>query len=159
MTLPTHRGEQTGNPALDRIQNNVRAVVEYLRSLPWVMAHSYTALATDTTIGVAAYATLLTATITSRQPYLLVHLSASGVQISSLGGVYFQILVDGVVAKGLYCTVPGGYAFSVAQVLRVAVAAGPHTVTVQWKSSVANARIAPVTVNEEHASLLIQEAA
>jgi hypothetical protein len=40
---PAHRGEQTGDPALDRIQNNVRALIEYLKRL----AASLTSLESD----------------------------------------------------------------------------------------------------------------
>lgn len=32
MRLPAYRHEQTGNPALDRIQANVRALYEYLKA-------------------------------------------------------------------------------------------------------------------------------
>ena len=36
MTQPGHRNEQTGNPALDRIQANVRAFIASLRLVPFL---------------------------------------------------------------------------------------------------------------------------
>lgn len=33
MATPAHRGEQTGNAALDRVQNNVRDLVSYVKAL------------------------------------------------------------------------------------------------------------------------------
>jgi hypothetical protein len=35
-TIPTHRSEQTGNPAIDRIQNGVRALITALRLIPFL---------------------------------------------------------------------------------------------------------------------------
>ena len=158
--LPTHRNEHTGDVVLDRIQGNVRDVIAYLRSLVWLANRAYAALATDTgTIAAGAYATLLIANITTTlvKSFLLVSFTASGVQVTTLGTAFFQVLVDGAVVKGTYTTVAAGSAFAASMVVRVPVSKGAHSVALQWKTSVANARINASTVVEEHAHLYVEE--
>jgi hypothetical protein len=123
---------------------------------------SYTALATDTgNVAAAAYAKLIDARITTllSRGYLIITLSASGTQITNAATVFFQILVDGAVVKGLYTTVPVTFSFNAAMLVRVPVVKGTHVVTVQWKTNANSVRISAKTVNEEHAHLLVQEAA
>lgn len=156
---PTHKSEQTGNAALDRIQNNVRQVADYLRNTFWLTKRGYAALdAAKTASG--TYADLLSATITTvlGTGFLLIQFSASGIQNTSAGTVFFKIRLNGVDVKGLYKTVAAGYSFNVAMLVRTPVAARAHTVTVQWKTNVATATIDPVTTLEEHASLWLEEA-
>lgn len=114
---------------------------------------------TDTTIGVAAYATLLTATITSLQAtsILDIDFTASGIHITNQGTTYFQVVVDGTPVKGCYTTVGIGFAFTAAISCEAAVSAGEHTVLVQWKTDAASSRILAATVNEEHAHVLVRE--
>lgn len=163
--LPTHRNEHTGNPGLDRIQGNVRSLIDFVRELAGSVAvlrnRSYVALTTSVTLAVAAYATLLTATITTLldRGYLVISFSASAVQTTTTGIVYFQVVVDGTVAKGAFVSIVAGGAGTASMVVRVPVTKGAHTVLLQWKSSVANARINAASVVEEHAHLLVQEAA
>ncbi len=160
-TEPSHRNEQTGQPGLDRIQANVRSLIEFVKSLAWLSQRAYVALATNVSINAAAYAALISTTITTARArgYIVCHLTASGVEVTNAGTVYFQILVDTVVAKGVWSTVGAGAAFSTALVVRVPVVAGLHTVAVQWKSSVNGARINAATAVEEHANLSIHEEA
>ncbi len=160
-TVPVHRSEQTGNPALDRIQNNVRSLLEFVRGLLWLTRRAYVELATDSTTASATYATLLTATITSAlaRSYLVVSFTASGGHPTNLGTAYFQILLDGVVATGCYTTVPAAYAWNAAAIVRVPVTAGMHTVLLQWKTDSATLRISAATANEEHAAMSIHEEA
>jgi hypothetical protein len=157
---PSYQRQQSGSALVDRIQEGVRDVIAYLRSEPWRLGVAYAALATNATIGIAAYATLLTADITTvlARSYLAISFSASSVHITNIATTSFQILVDGVVTKGCYVTYgTAGYAESVAMVIRVPVTRGPHRVLLQWKTDNTSARINASTVVEEHAHLLVQE--
>lgn len=158
------RREQTGDVSRDRAQalaQRVATAHEQTKDIvAALMNQAYEALAADKNINIAAYATLLTASITTvlASGHLVVTLTASGVEVASAGTIFFQVLVDGVIAKGVWSTVAAGAAFSVSLVVRVAVSRGPHAVVVQWKTSVNNARINASTSVEEHAHLLLQEA-
>ncbi len=172
MTLG-HRNEQSGDEGIDRerlrregyerdrIQGNVRSLIDFVRGLEWLSRRAYVALATDVTIGVAAYAKLIETTITSARAksFLVVHLTASFGKITNAGTVSFQVLVDGVVAKGCRKSTPVTFSDSVAMVVRVPVSRGMHTVTVQWKSDTASATIAAATVVENHAAMTVHEVA
>ncbi len=159
MTVPVHRNEQTGNPALDRIQNNVRGLIEYVKSILWVTRRAYAALATDSTTASATYATLLTATITTlaARSFLVISFTASGAHITNAATTLFRVTVDGTVIKGCYTTVAANYAFSAAIVVRTPVVVGMHTVLVQWSTDNATARISAATVVTEHAAVSIHE--
>ncbi len=166
--LPNHRREQTGNALLDRIQDNVRDLIEYIRGLraterlATLESRAYAALAADTTILAAAYATLLTARITTvlASGYLVITFSACALKTTAAGYVSFQIVLDGAVVKGAYVTTPAaGTGFNVSMVVRAPVKKGAHVVLLQWKTSTSAAQINAATVVEEHAHLLVQEAA
>lgn len=122
----------------------------------------YIPLATDTgNVAAAAYADLLVADITTflDNGFIIISFSASGIQVTNPGTAFFQLLVDGVVAKGMYTTVPtAGFSFNAAMLIRVAVKKGSHRVKVQWKTNVNSIHINAKTVVEEHAHLLVQEA-
>jgi hypothetical protein len=157
-----HTGVFGADQAQRLAQDAARQVNSHTDMLNALLNRSFTALTTDTgTIAAGAYATLLTANITTvlASGYLLITFTASGVEVTTLGTASFQILVDGVVRKGAYTTVGAGSAFTAAIVIRVPVTRGAHVVLAQWKTSVANARINAATVNEEHAAMLVQEAA
>lgn len=142
-------------------QDTARKVNSYADMLNALVNRSYVALATDTgNVAAAAYATLLTANITTvlATGYLIVTFSASGIQNTGSGTLFFQVLVDGVVRKGVYTTQEAGFSFNAAMVLRVPVTRGAHVVVLQGKTNNASYRINAATTNEEHASLLVQEA-
>ncbi len=161
--MVTHRQEHTGEAGLDRIQNNVRDLVAYVRAVASVVGNrAYAALAVDTTIGVAAYAELVSTTITTTRAssFLDITFSASGVKTVGIGTPGFRIVVDGVVAKGLKTVAAGAtYSFNVAMTVRVPVAPRTHTVKVDWATDTNGLQIKALTVAEEHASLLVQESA
>ncbi len=115
--------------------------------------------ATDTTITATAYASLMTANITTTvaNSYLDISLSASGVHITNAATTYFQLVVDSVPVKGAYSTVAANFAFCVSLSARVAVSAGAHTVLIEWKTDTDSARINASSVVEEHAHLFVQE--
>ncbi len=144
-------------------QDTARKVNSFADTLSALTNRSYVALATDTgNVAAGAYANLVTASITTvlTTGYLVITFSASGIQNASAASLFFQVLVDGVAVKGLFTTVPSaGYSFNVAMVVRRAVMKGAHTVAVQWKTNLNSARINAASVNEEHANLLVQEAA
>lgn len=156
---------QTSTFEGDQMQKQARLASQKANSLEPRVATlentAYAALAANTTIGVAAYATLLTATITTvlASGYLDLQFTVSGVQVTSAGTAYFTAYVDGTAAVGAYTTVAAGAAFCASAIARVRVRAGRHTVRVDWRSSVANARINAATVTEEHARLFVREAA
>ncbi len=110
----------------------------------------------------SAYTTLLTANITTvlATGYLVITCSASGIQITNPGTVFLEVLVDGVVAKGCFTSIPtAGFSFNLSMMVRVAVTRGPHVVLLKWKPNVSSAHINAATVVEEHAHMLVQEAA
>jgi hypothetical protein len=158
--LPNHRHEQTGNAVIDRLSTNVRDLISFVRGLAQLTQNrAYAALAIDTTAGVSTYATLLTATITTAltNGYVLITFTASGLQLTSTGTVYFQVVVDGKVIKGTHATVAGGQAWCVSMIVRVPVTSGLHTVLLQWDSDVTGARINGKSANEDHAQMVVEE--
>jgi len=161
MNVPTHRNEQTGNPALDRIQNNVRAIVEFIRSLLWLTRRAYASLSEDVTAP-AAYATLLTAKITthSAKGFLSVAFTASGARLTNAATTFFQVLIDGKVVKGCQVTAAAAFGFSAAIVVRAPVSAGAHVVEVQWMTdNIVTSRINAASVVTEHAAMSVYEEA
>ncbi len=162
MNVPPFRSEQTGNAQLDRIQNMVRTLVEYLRGLLWLESNAYVALKTDISTASATYATILTASITTvaAHSFLNILFTASGSRITNAGTAFFQVLVDGVVVKGCQSTVPSAgisYGFNVALVVLAPVIAGRHSVVVQWKTDSATSQISAASSVTEHAAVSIHE--
>jgi hypothetical protein len=155
-----HKQEQTGSALLDRIQNNVRDLIAFVKGLSWISNKGYAALDVDVTIGVAPYATLLTVPIFTvpRNSFLVISFSASAVHITVAATIFFRVLVDDVAFKGAYSTyllVPG--ALCTSMVLRVPVDRGGHVVKLQWRTDGASARILAQSILEEHANLLVEE--
>lgn len=157
------RVEHTGDTSQDRAQRLARDVAnahELTKAFVAILANrSYAALATDTTIAAAAYATLLTAQIMTLAPtgFLLVTFTASGLKTTAQGTISFQVLLDGVPVKGMHVGEGASFQFSASMLVRAPVKAGPHTVQLQWQTNISGAQINAASVNEEHASMLVQE--
>lgn len=143
-------------------QDTARKVNSFSNMLNAMVNRSYSALATDTgNVAAAAYATLLTAPITTVlvTGFLVVTFSVSGIQNVGAGAtLFFQVLVDGVVRKGCYTTASAGFSFNASMVVRVPVTRGAHVVLLQGKTNAGSYHISAATVNEEHAHMLAQEA-
>jgi hypothetical protein len=134
----------------------VRAVASVLGN------RAYVALAVDTTIGVAAYAELVSTTITTSRPssFLDITFSASCVKTVGIGTPAFRIVVDGVVTKGLKTVAAAAtYCLNVAMIVRVPVTPRTHTVKVEWSTDTNGLQINAVASASEHAHLLVQESA
>lgn len=122
-------------------------------------------LLVDTTLGGTAgvYTTLLTATINTilTSGFLYITLTVSGTHPTVANAtIDFRILVDGVLVQGSYDTAGvAGAAFASAILTRVAVKKGAHTVLAQWSTDNNSARINAKTSTQEHANMLVQEAA
>lgn len=160
------RRVHTGEFKVDQQQRLAQQAAQKLNSqadmLNAMLNRGYGALAVDTTLATSAsYATLATATITTvlASGYLLITATASGVQLTNAAVDQFQITVDGVVIKGCYQSSAINGGFSVALVVRVAVTRGLHTVLWQAKCTSSSLRVNAATVNDEHAHVLVQEAA
>ncbi len=156
----THTGSFTGDNAQRQAQVASIKANEHVDAIAVLNNRSYVALATDNTFAAAAYATLLTASITTllARGFIIVTFSASGVQITNVASDEFQIVVDGVVVKGCYVSNAVNFAFVASMVVRVPVVRGPHTVKLQVKCTANSLRINAKTINEEHAHMLVQEA-
>lgn len=166
MNSPVHRNEQTGNPTLDRIQGNVRDLIASVRTLAQdirvLKNRTYVALGVDVTVAAGAYAKLIETTITTSlaSGFLDVIVSTSGQELAAVGTKWFLVLVDGKAVKGAHTTSPAaGYAFSLAMFVRIPITAGKHTVTLQWKTDAGSGRINAKSIPEEHATMLVREAA
>ena len=162
MAEVAHKSEQTGNASIDRIQNNVRTLVAYVRSLEWLRRRAYVAATADVTLATAAaYAELIKTTITSDMvsSFLVVHFTASGLHITAQGTTLFRVVVDGTVAEGAWTTVAAGFAFSMAILTRVSVKAGLHNVVLEWRTDANSAQINASTAVEHHASMSVHEEA
>lgn len=126
-----------------------------------MLNQAFSSLKVDTTLAAGAYATLVSAVITTvlTSGHLVITMSMSGSQITNASVVLWQLVVDGVVLKGGYTNVALNNQFSASMVMRAGVLAGKHTVALQVKTTSSSVRFNATSVNEEHANLLIQEAA
>ncbi len=162
MGIPGHKSEQTGDAGLDRIQQNVRNLIAYVRSLLWLTRRAYVALATDQVLATSAsYATLLSTTLTTdqRTGFVVANFSASGLKITGAGTAYFRLVVDGVAQKETAVGIALNFRFHAGLMQRVAVGAGLHTIRIDWRTDVSSVDIRPVTAAEEHAHLSVYEEA
>ncbi len=160
------RRVHTGDFKVDQQQRLAQQAAQksntHAEMLGALLNRSYTALAADITLATSAsYATLLTANITTllNSGYLIITWTASGDQITGAGTAFFTVVVDGVTIKGLYNTIPLNFSWNSAMVIRVPVTRGSHVVLLKWKTNVSSVRIRPVTTVENHATMLVQEAA
>lgn len=144
-------------------QDTARKVNSYADMLNAMVNRAYVALTTDVTLATAAsYATLLTANITTvlATGFLIVTFSTSAVKITTIGNMNFRVVVDGVAIKGAYSTAQViNTAMCAAMVVRVPVTRGAHVVQLQWITNSNSARINAASIFEEHANMLVQEAA
>lgn len=162
MPTPGHKSEQTGQPGLDRIQQNVRDLVVFVRNLEWLRRRAYVATTADTTTSSASYVELMSTTITSAMAssYLVLSFTASGVKSTNAGTVTFQIVVDGTAVKGCSIgTLTATWHWNAAIVVRVPVVAGLHTVRIDWATTTASVRVNAASLVDEHASLHVFEEA
>ena len=156
-----HTGTFQGGQAQKLAQDTARKANTLAEQVAALQNRAYAALTTDSTAPLFTYATLLTANITTvlATGYLIVTFTASGAHITNPGQTYFQVLVDNVIKKGIGVTMTTGGSWSASIVLRTVVTRGPHVVLVQWNSDAASGRINAASTVEEHAHLLVQEAA
>jgi hypothetical protein len=151
--LPAEQGQRLG-------QKSAQTANDLIDAIAVLNNRAYVELAVTVTTGLATFGTILTTSIRSllKRGFLIITFSASGVHLVALGTISFQFLVDGVVYRGCYTTVPvAGYSFAASPMIRVPVTAGLHAVSVQWNTGAPTASITP-TFLQEHARLLVQEA-
>lgn len=158
-----YRLEPTGTAAGDRTQRLAQQVGqahEATRSVVEAISNTVaSSLATDTTIAAAAYATVLSSSITTtlQTGSIDISVSAGGTKTTAAGNVLFQVLVDGTV-YGLGRTSAGlGLAFSLHASRRISVSRGPHTVVLQWQTGANSAQVNASSVATEHIRMIITE--
>jgi hypothetical protein len=154
-SFQTNQSQRLGQQAAAKTNN----IVDQIRVLN---NRKFVKLAVDRTIGVAAYATLLSTDIITilDRGFLIITFTASTVHITNIATTYFQVVVDKVVVESCYTTfmaVPAALCASI--VIMVPVLKGQHNVLVQWRTDNTSARINALTIPEEHANMLVQEAA
>jgi hypothetical protein len=113
----------------------------------------------DTTTTSTSFVDLLSLTVTTTgSSFLLTTFSAAFTNSSGVTyrRVEFQLLIDGVPQHGCLGVATSTNGATIAMVDRLAVSAGTHTVTVQWRTSANTAQIRPSTVTED-AHLLVCE--
>lgn len=129
-------------------------------SMNYLRQTVFAEISTNTTTTSTTFTNLLSQAITTQSGFLLINLTISASNSAANRTVSFQVLVDGVVRRGLSVRVSAtGVAESGGLVLRVPVTAATHTVAVQWSVSSSTGQIRPTTTVTEHCSLLLQEVA
>jgi hypothetical protein len=125
-----------------------------------LLQSAFAQVTTDTTTTSTTFIDLLTVNVTaSAAGFLLIDFtsSATGSNATNTIRVEFQVLVDGVALRGAGSSVNANAPQTAALTHRVAVAAGPRVVKVQWRVSANTGRIRPVSSLVEHASLRVCE--
>lgn len=121
----------------------------------------FTEITVDTTIASTTFATLLSRTITiSAGNVVLIHFSEANSSSSGSAVTFFRLTIDAVVIRAAGTRSPAvGDPQGVSLVYRATgLAAGLHTVLIEWKNSSGTSRIRPVTVPDaEFAGLLVEE--
>lgn len=129
-------------------------------STPVGAKNVYTEVAVDTSTPSVVFVDLLTApVITTGGGPLLVTFTASASATLAGAQVSFRILVDGAASRGSGLVASAaGIPSSTALLAKIPLAAGPHTVKIQWRVSLGTVQIRPVTApDNEHGSLYVQE--
>jgi hypothetical protein len=118
----------------------------------------------DTTTLSAAFVAFDTITLTfsklTATSYFVIHFSCGASNSTNAAVTAFRVRVDGVAKRGIGLTAAGaGAPSSGAIVLRVpGLAAGSHTVDVQWRVTSGTGRCRPATSpDSEHGSLYVEE--
>jgi len=158
--VPAHKPEQTGNTILDRIQNNIRQIVQFMRDTFWVTRRAYVQLDEDQIIAASAsYVTLLQLDLVSSQDKsnLLIDFHVSGSRLTNTGTTYFQFVVDGVVTKGFYQSLNLNFGYSGSFQYRVPITKGGHRVLAQWRTDANSSQILARTSLNEYATLHLSE--
>jgi hypothetical protein len=119
-----------------------------------------TELTVDTSTTSTTYVDLMSVTITTGTNSVIIQFSSSCTTNVSGDWCEFQLLIDGVITRGLAIwTDTAGVADSGALVYKSSVlSAGSHTFNIQWHVGTAGtAQIRPVTTVLEHATLYVEE--
>jgi hypothetical protein len=113
----------------------------------------------DTTTTSAAFVDLLTQAITiTAGSKVIINFTASA-NNSNVSLIQFQITIDGAAVRGASSRVSQNNTEVCCSIVyeRLGLAAGAHTVKIQWRTTAGTARIRPVATVVEHASLILQE--
>lgn len=114
-------------------------------------------LAVDSQEATGTFTPLLSLVLTTKAGFLLIFSSwAASATLAGLGS--FRLVLDGVALRGSAQTLSALATEAGALVQRVPVAAGQHTVALDWRTQVGTVlRCRPVTIPDESASLLVLE--
>lgn len=118
---------------------------------------AYLELSVDTTTTGATFVDLLTVNLTTYGGVCLVTFTVGGGNATTNTNVRFQLTLDGVAQRGTKFRQDTGAGSPGCLAYRAAPAAGSHVFKIQWSVSAGTGRIRAATVNEEHASLMIEE--
>ena len=113
----------------------------------------------DTSTTSASWIDLLSIPITTQANNLILHTSVSLLTTSSGAAFNIRLTIDGVAVRGAQMwPSSSNYALGISIVARKLVAAGAHTVKLQWMVTTGTLRCRPATnPDDEHASLLVEE--
>lgn len=127
---------------------------------PAILQSWFLDLAADVTTTSTTYVDMtgMSLTVNTDDNPLLCWFSVSG-DASAAALLKFQVLIDGVVARGTHFrSVASGFGHTAQLVFRSSVLTrGQHVVKIQWNTSTGTGRVRPVTNIRDHASLLIEE--
>lgn len=160
----THTGSFTGDQAQRQAQIATVKTNAHVDAIAVLNNRAYVALTVDSTLAGSAgvYTTLLTTSLTTllATGFVIVTFTASCTHNNAGATTYFKVFVDGVAVRGCYATVTaGGEAFCEAILIRVPVTKGTHVVLLKWSTDNNTVRINAKTSANEHAAMLVQEAA
>lgn len=126
-----------------------------------VVQTTFAELTVDTSPAPVAFNTLLSQALTlNAGTKLVIRFDASMSATSNNRDVFFRVLIDGVVKRGVGARLANtGSAESVAlSYVQSGLLAGAHTVVIQWRAPAGTVQIRPVAAPDaEHASLICQE--
>lgn len=154
LVLPTAQGAASAF-----LQNNGGGVLSWVSQK--LLQTLFTEIAVDTTTTSLTFVALLSQAVTTvAGSVVIVNFTCAGSNSANNRSEFFQLLIDGVATRGtgFGVSVAAGAPGSAALTYRATgLAAGAHTFAIQWRVSASTGQIRPVTVINEHASLLIQE--
>jgi hypothetical protein len=128
--------------------------------LATLLQSTFTEQATNTTTGSAAFVTLLTQSITiSAGSVLLIEVSASISNTNPNINMDIQLNIDAAAVRGAGLRPSAANQPNVASIVyrKTGLAAGAHTILLQWRTATNTAQCRPVATVNEHASIMIQE--